>query len=113
MSEPVNLGAVLLGVVVLAGVLGMSVRTWWVRRSHGPVELARVGSTAVSGGRVLGTAAVIVAVQWSVLTYAPTNTALVLAVLGIPALFTAYTVTKAFSVTEVRSVSTRRGGGRR
>jgi hypothetical protein len=113
MNEPVSTGAVLFGAAVFVAVLVMTVRGWFVRRSHGRVELARVGTTAVSGGRVVVTAGVIVGVEWSVLTYAPSNTALVLVVLGVPALVTAYTVTKAFTVTEVRAVSTRRGGVRR
>jgi hypothetical protein len=113
MNEPVSTGAALFGVVVVVLVLATSVRGWSARRGHGRVELARVGTTAVSGGRVITVAAVIVAAEWGVLTYAPSNTALVLVVLGVPALFAAYTVTKAFTVTEVRSVSTRRGGLRR
>jgi hypothetical protein len=113
MNEPVSTGAVLFGAAVFVVVLVMTVRAWFARRSHGRVELARVGTTTVSGGRVVVTAGVIVGVEWAVLTYAATNTALVLVVLGVPALVTAYTVTKAFTVTEVRSVSTRRGGARR
>jgi hypothetical protein len=113
MNEPVSSGAVVFGVAVVLIVLGWSVRAWFARRPRRGVELARVGITAVSGRRVVATAAVIVAGEWAVLTYAGTNTALVLVVLGVPALFAAYTVTKAFTATEIRSVSTRRGGARR
>jgi hypothetical protein len=113
MNEPVSTGAVLFGVAVVVLVLAASVRAWFARRGHGRVELTRVGTTAMSGGRVVAVAAVIVGVECSVLTYAAANIALVLVVLGVPALFAAYTVTKAFTVTEVRSVSDRRGGLRR
>lgn len=106
-------GAVLFGIVVVLGVVAVSAGRWFVRRARGGVEIARVGSTAVPGGRVVVMAGVIVAVQWAVLTYAASNTVLVLVVLGVPALFVAYTVSKAFAVTEVRSISTRRGGQRR
>lgn len=113
MNEPVSTGAVLFGAVLVVLVLAASVRGWFAGRGHGRVELTRVGTTAVSAGRVVMVAAVIVAVEWAVLTYAASNIALVLVVLGVPALFAAYTVTKAFAVTEVRSVSARRGGLRR
>ena len=104
MNEPVSSGAVVFGVAVILVVLVWSVRAWFGRRPRPGVELARVGTTAVSGGRVVVTAAVIVAVEWAVLTWASSNTALVLVVLGVPALFAAYTVTKAFTMTEILSL---------
>jgi hypothetical protein len=45
-----------------------------------------------------------------VITYAAHNTTLLLVVLAVPALFAAYTLTRALTVTEVRPS---RGGGRR
>jgi hypothetical protein len=51
-------------------------------------------------GRVLGTAGAIVGVQWLVITH-PGNTTLLLVVLGLPALFAAYTLTRALTVTGV------------
>jgi len=75
-------------------------------------EIARVGTSPVSlVGHLLITAGVIAAVQWMVITYAVSNTTLLLVVLVVPALFAAYPVTKALTVMQVGS--TRPGGGRR
>ena len=54
---------------------------------------------------------VIVGVQWLVITHAD-NVTLRWVVLGLPALVTAYTLTRALTVVEVTS-SRRRGGARR
>nr|CTQ94943.1 hypothetical protein [Kibdelosporangium sp. MJ126-NF4] len=62
-------------------------------------------------GRVAFTAALIVGVQWIVITYATSNRSLLLAVLGLPALVAAYTLTRALTVTTM-DTNTRRGGGR-
>ena len=63
-------------------------------------------------GRVLMTAGVITGAQWLVITYAATNTTLLWVMLGLPALFAAYTLTKALTVIEIRP-SQRTGGGHR
>lgn len=82
-----------------------------VKRARAAAEIARVGTSAVSlASRVLLTAGGIVGVQWLVITYAVTNTTLLLIVLSAPALFAAHTLTKALTVTEIRSS---RGGARR
>jgi hypothetical protein len=60
-------------------------------------------------GRVLFTAGLIVAVQWVVITH-PGNVWLLLAVLGLPALFASYALTRALTVT---TVDTPRRRGRR
>lgn len=68
----------------------------------------------VVAGRVLLAAAVIVGIQWAVIHYLPSNTTLVWAVLGVPALLAGYTL--AVGVTGsvgLSSISRRRGGGRR
>jgi hypothetical protein len=57
---------------------------------------SRIGSLA---GYVLGTAVVIVAVQWAVITYAPGST-LFWVVLAVPALITAYVVTRSVTSLE-------------
>lgn len=82
----------------------------WKRRRT--LERARGEGRLLSlFGRVLFTAVLIVAVQWIVITVAVNNHGLVLAVLGIPALFAALTLTRALTVT---TMDTRRvRGGRR
>lgn len=69
---------------------------------------ARLGSLA---GRVLFNAVLIVAVQWVVITYR-TDGWLLLAVLGLPALFASYALTRALTVSTL-DVPRHRGGGRR
>lgn len=79
------------------------------RRASAAAEIARVGTSVVSlAGRVLGTAAGIVGVQWVVITYAASNRALLWVALAVPALFAAYTLTKALTVTDVRPSPRRR-----
>jgi hypothetical protein len=65
-------------------------------------------------GRVLLTAAVIVGIQWAVITYWPQNTTLVWVVLGVPALLAGYTLADALTgSTGLGSGQRRRSGGRR
>jgi len=101
----------LAGVAALA-VLSVVVKTRaGVRRAQAAAEIARVGTSPVSLiGRVLGMVVVIAGAQWLVVTHSPNRT-LVCVVFGVPALVTAYTLTKAMTVTEIRSSS--RGRGRR
>lgn len=83
-----------------------------VKRAQAAAEIARVGTSPVSLlGRVLVTALVIVGVQWLVIAHSA-NVTLRWVVLGVPALVTAYTLTKALTVMEINP-SRRRGGGRR
>ena len=83
-----------------------------IKKARAAAEIARVGTSPVSlVGHVLITAGLIVGAQWLVITYAASNTTLLLVVLAVPALFAAYPVTKALTVMQVGP--TRSGGGRR
>jgi hypothetical protein len=92
---------------ILAGV-GVLVTVLWVwrtsaRRVRAAAEAARSGARFLSlAGRVVFTAGLIVGVQWVVITH-PGNPWLLLAVLGLPALFSAYALTRALTVTVVDS----------
>jgi len=95
------------------GVLFVVVMIWRgsVRRARATADAARAGARLLSlTGRVLFLAGLIVGVQWLVLTRPGASPWLVLAVLGLPALFSAYTLTRALIVT---SVDSPRRGGRR
>jgi hypothetical protein len=84
---------------------------WSVRRARAAADAARAGVRLLSlAGRVLFTGGLIVAVQWIVIMH-PDNKWLLLAVLGLPALFASYTLTRALTVTTVDAP--RRRGGRR
>jgi hypothetical protein len=89
---------------VLAGV-GVLVVLLWVwragaRRARAAAHAARSGARLLSlTGRVLLGAGVIVGVQWLVITHPATNGWAVLAALGLPALFSSYTLTRALTVT--------------
>ncbi|HEX5121169.1 MAG TPA: hypothetical protein VFW65_38785 [Pseudonocardiaceae bacterium] len=104
---PVEMLAGLGGLVVLVVAWRVSVRA--TRRV---VDTARAGARLVSlAGRVLVTAAVLVAVQWVVLTHAAGNTTLVASALGAPDLLAGYALTRALTVTTFDAP--RRRGGRR
>lgn len=97
---------------VLAGLGVLLVLLWvWrasVRRAKAAANAARSGARLLSlAGRVLFTAGLIVAVQWVVITH-PGNPWLLLAVLGFPALFSSYALTRALTVTTVDSRRDRR-----
>jgi hypothetical protein len=100
---------------VMAGV-GVLLALAWVwragaRRARAAADAARSGARLLSlTGRVLFTAGLIVAIQWLVITHPSANGWAVLAALGLPALFAAYTLTRALTVT---TVDVRRRGGRR
>lgn len=82
------------------------------RRARAAANAARSGARLVSlAGRVLFMAGLIVAVQWVVITSRGTGW-LLLAVLGVPALFASYTLTRALTVTTY-DMPRSRGGGRR
>lgn len=92
---------------VLAGVGVLVVLLWvWragVRRAKAAANAARSGARLLSlVGRVLFTAGLIVGAQWVVITN-PGNPWLLLAVLGLPALFSSYALTRALTVTVVDS----------
>lgn len=100
---------------LLAG-LGVLVSLLWVwragaRRARAAADAARSGARLLSlTGRVLFTAGLIVGVQWLVISHPSASKWLLLAVLGLPALFASYTLTRALTVTSVDS--SRRGGRR-
>jgi ABC-type xylose transport system permease subunit len=92
---------------ILAGVAVLLIVGWvWragARRAKAAAEAARSGAQLLSlAGRVLFTAGLIVGVQWLVITH-PGNPWLLLAALGLPALFSSYTLTRALTVTVVDS----------
>lgn len=96
-----------------AGVLIVLFLVWrsGAKRAKAAAEAARSGARFVSlAGRVLFNAGLIVAVQWVVIAH-PGNRWLLLAVLGLPALFAAFALTRALTVTTVDTA--RRKGGRR
>lgn len=83
---------------------------WSARRARAAADAARAGARLLSlTGRVLFTAVLIVGVQWLVITHPTGNGWVLLAVLGLPALFASYALTRALTVT---TVDTRRGGRR-
>src|ERR1044072_7732552 len=85
------------------GVLFALMMVWRgpARRARAAAEAARSGARLLSlAGRVLFLAGLIVGVQWVVITH-PGNPWLLLAVLGLPALFSAYALTRALTVTVV------------
>lgn len=96
------------------GVLLVFASVWraGARRARATAEAARSGARLSSlAARVLFTAGLIVGVQWVVITYGG-RAWLLLGVLGVPALFAAYTLTRALTIT-TRDMPRRRGGGRR
>lgn len=96
-----------------AGVLLALVVVWRAgsRRARAAAETTRAGVRLLSlTGRVLTTAAGIVGVQWLVITHGRGST-LLWVVLGLPALFSAYTLTRTLTVTAVGTG--RRRGDRR
>jgi uncharacterized membrane protein YedE/YeeE len=92
---------------VVAGV-GVLLIVLWVwrasaRRARAAADAARSGARLLSlAGRVLFTAGLIVGIQWVVITH-PGSPWLLLGVLGLPALFSSYALTRALTVTVVDS----------
>jgi hypothetical protein len=102
-------------VLVAVGALASLLILWRVaarkrRRQRDEAIKASAGLMSLFG-RVTVAAVLLVGVQWVVIATAPDNHGLLLAVLGIPALFAAYTVVKALTVTTV-DVRQLRGGRR-
>jgi hypothetical protein len=97
------------------GVLTVVLLVWRtsVRAARRAAQTARAGARLMSlAGRVVFTAALIVGVQWVVITH-PGNTTLLCVVLGGPALLASYALTKALTVTGEDGSRRRRDGGRR
>ena len=100
-------------VIAVLGVLLALVMVWrsCARRGRRAADAAHMASRVASLlGYVLGTAGVIVGVQWMAITYAPGST-LLWVVLAVPALITAYVTTRALAVTSL-DVTYRRGDRR-
>ncbi len=82
------------------------------RRARASAHAARSSARLLSlFGRVLFTAGLIVGAQWLVITHPTRNPWVLLAVLGLPALFASYALTRALTVTTLDTP--RRRGGRR
>ncbi|SFR18760.1 hypothetical protein SAMN04488564_104913 [Lentzea waywayandensis] len=96
----------------ILAVVGVVVVLLWVwrasvRRAKATANAARAGARLLSlTGRVLVIAGVIVGVQWLVIAHRG-DTVLLLVVLGLPALFAAYTLTKALTITSYESSRSR------
>jgi hypothetical protein len=104
-------------VELLASVGVLFALTWvWragARRAKTAADVARSGARLLSlTGRVLFMAGAIVGVQWLVITRPSVSGWAVFAVLGLPALFAAHTLTRALTIT-TQDAPRRRGGGRR
>ena len=100
-------------ILAILGVVLPPLLAWraGARRARRAAMAARAGAGLGSLlGRVLLNAAVIVIVQWIVITYRGGGT-LLLAVLGLPALFASYMVTRALTVS-ARDLPYRRDGRR-
>jgi hypothetical protein len=96
------------------GVLAVLLFVWrsGVRRARAAAEATRGAARLVSlAGRVAFTAGCLLGVQWVVITRHPGGW-LLLGVLGVPALFASYTLTRALTIT-TQDMPRRRGGGRR
>jgi hypothetical protein len=94
-------GVVLVGLLVLAG---LGVMAAFRSGARGAYKVARQTQEATRMGgnlaRALGTAAVIVGVQWAVVAFTTDPRAWAVA-LGVPALFAGSVIARMFSVTEI------------
>jgi hypothetical protein len=101
--------------VVLVALAGLGVLVAFRSGAHGGYRMARHSQqvTRMSGnlGRALGTAVVIVGVQWAVLSLTTDPRAWGV-VLGVPALFAGAAIARLFSVTELVYRPERQGGRR-
>lgn len=96
--------------VVLALLL---VWRWSSKRARRAADAARASARVVSlAGRVVFTGALLVGVQWVVITHPTGNPTLLLVLLALPDLLAAHVLTRALTVTSMDTTS-RRGGGRR
>lgn len=85
---------------------------WSTRRARRAADATRASARVVSlAGRVLVTAALILGVQWVVVTHPTGNLTLLLVLLALPDLLAAHVLTRTLTVTSMDA--TRRGGGRR
>jgi hypothetical protein len=92
------------------GALCVVLYVWRVsaRRARAAADAVRAGSRLASlAGRVVFNAVLIVGAQWVVIKH-PGSDWLLLAVLGLPALFAAHTLTRALTVTTIEPSRRRR-----
>ncbi|TCO53010.1 hypothetical protein [Actinocrispum wychmicini] len=102
---------VLAGVGILLALL--LVWRFGARKAKAAANAARTGARLVSlAGRVGFTGALLVGVQWIVVTH-PGNLTLLLVVLAIPDLLAGYVLTRALTVSTMDGPTGRRRGGRR
>ncbi|MPY78538.1 MAG: hypothetical protein GEV04_08585 [Actinophytocola sp.] len=101
-------------VLTAVGVLLALALVWRARsrRARRAADATRAGVRVVSlAGRVIITAALLVGVQWVVITHPTGNPALLLVLLALPDLLAASVLTRALTVTTTDALH--RGGGRR
>ncbi|MEN3320662.1 MAG: hypothetical protein V7643_4064 [Mycobacterium sp.] len=101
-------------VLIGVGALVALFLVWRVgaKRARAAADAARTGARLVSlAGRVTFTGALIVGVQWLVITH-PGNVTLLLVVLAVPDLLAGYVLTRALTVSTADGPSRRRGGRR-
>jgi hypothetical protein len=102
------MSAVLVGLAALAG---LGVLAAFRSGARGAYRVARQTQEVTRMGgnltRALGTTAVIIAMQWAVVTFTSDPRAWGVA-LGVPALFAGAAITRMFSVTEIVHTPTRR-----
>ena len=94
-------------IMIGLGALVVPLFLWRVGARREKAPRARVHLVSLAG-RVLFNAALVVVVQWVVITHRE-GPWLLLAVLGVPALFASYTLTKALTVTSYEPPQGRRG----
>jgi apolipoprotein N-acyltransferase len=106
-SDPRHLALAVLGVLALLGLVAVvrSTRT----QAHEAARALHTGAAAVSlAGRSIITGALIVGVQWLVISHSDVRSTAYWVVLAVPAALAGYTLTRAFTVTTI----VHRGGGR-
>ncbi|MGW7533443.1 hypothetical protein [Amycolatopsis sp. NPDC054798] len=103
---------------VLFAALGVALLVLWAwrasaRRARRAADAARASARLLSlAGRVVVGAAVLTGVQWLAFTYPGAPWLLRVAALGLPALFSSYTLVRALTVTTVDYPRAKRGGRR-
>ncbi|MGH3754887.1 MAG: hypothetical protein ACRDRP_19755 [Pseudonocardiaceae bacterium] len=101
--------------VVVVALAGLGVLAAFRGGARGAYKVARHTQEVTRMGgnlaRALGTAAVIVGVQWAVVTFTADPRAWGVA-LGVPALFAGAAIARMFSITEIVHTPTHRGGRR-
>lgn len=101
-----------IGLLVVAALGLVSIWTSGAKAGRRASQTARgLGTGGGTAGRAVLTAAIIVGVQWAVVTHTD-NAAVIAAVLGVPALIAGTTVARLVAVTEMAATLARTGGRR-